>query len=729
MSTKSFGNLEEMQFTIDTVIAENNGRQDVMEVLRILGKDRNFLPSLVQKMTNKLEEHKEVGLKNSQVARDHLFDACHKLNAEQPNLVEIFALLNQVLLYAPPDEKFVPSVFRLQAVLIHLLPKNCNPRGFVDFADELDPTRNDEILAQVFGLKPAAFHKFGKFVDIVRGFNSPTPSIDDESFYVNSSLQLCTNNERGQHYVATERIFPEQLIFKEKLFAVAIPPEKAFELCSGCFSSSTVPILFPCDRCCEAAFCSLQCKATACLPEGVHARECGIKQLFDEFCHSTGVANVRLNYFLLSRFDPKVFVSGELDNVPPYTAVQFMADQFIPTGDEGLQKRRQKRLLKYIQSMAFYSGQLCQDEFVNLLIQSCHLAMLWLIQSNQVEKLTAAQKFQLINEIFVGFLRLDVNCFQLSTENDPRIGPSLVLFASRFNHSCAKNAKWKISNGVFKFTTTKLIEIGDEIFVNYLGCIPKISNFDIRQEKLLLTYNLHCDCKECKTQLYSTDKVLLACNHCQGPVYFVANELDTDRCRQCSRNFTNDIFYKAQGMVIEFLKQCRSQEPASSDVLVTFVEMFDALSKMLYHKCYTYLHILNLTGSFYSKQQSMDKSLLEVASEIIRLIPSSLKFPVKPYEPNGDSIPVAAMKVIYEREYKHFVSIFEFWIYTTKGLAGMKSLSAGLRTKAKDIFDDWALLFAEFIDHVTGPEFEDLPPREKDDVKEQYRKFREELNF
>lgn len=549
-----------------------------------LYNNENLLVELTQEVTKAIEKAKKIGGKNSLEARQRLSGACRKWNLKKPDFKAISDNLDQVLLKSPLDEKFLPSAYRLKAVSIYKhFGSERNPRAYVNFADQLDPIRSDEILCKDFGLNKREFRDFVATLDKVRALTPPGPSNCDSSFRISSKLRLHTNARRGQHYVTTESIAAGELIIQEKLFAASMPVEEIYRICSGCFSGSSLFTLFPCDKCCEAVFCSVDCKTAACLPDGVHARECGQKSVFKQLCPGQDSLHMMLSYTMLSRFDLNIFLSGELANIEPYNVDEYLFHQDNPARDERDTKMRQLKTINYIRSLAAFSGRLKNEEFVGKLLQSTKVALFWLIQCRQLDNIPPAQVFQLSKEIFDCLLRINVNCFDWAGSGEV-LGPSLLLFSSRFNHSCKPNTEWTNLNGIFRFTAIEQIQAGQEITLDYLG---RVSNFDERQIKLMVNYDLCCDCNTCQLSIYSSEQLLLACAHCRGAVYFLpGNQPGVNRCRQCGQQHSKELYDQAKEKV-EHLRALAStpEQPKTWDEHQEIIDLCKEIFDELYHQC------------------------------------------------------------------------------------------------------------------------------------------------
>lgn len=734
MSAECSVDLETMQSTIRAAIAQNNGPRDVAAVLRIIGRDVSFFPSLVRKITNMLGEYRKVVGKDSSVARNDLSKACFELNKCPHNLGAISNLLHRVLLNSAPDEVYMPSAYRLRAVVIaqHAKDKD-NLYESVEFADMLD--RSDETLVKDFGLGERALANFNAILSQVRGYGPSAPSLDDESLYVSLSIKLRESAERGQHYVAQTNIDAEEVIFREKLFAAAVHPERVLFVCGGCYTSRSLPMLFPCDKCRHAAFCTLPCKAKACEPGGVHARQCGTKLVFAEFCPPEDVKYAMLVYNVLSRFDPDIFVSGELNRMAPCTAAQHLINQRHPVFFKEAEVRRQKGLASYILSMATFKGYVNENDFVDNLTASIGAALLWLIQHKKADTFNAKRTQQLINICYGQMLRVGVNTFALANNDRESAGPCLVLFGSRFNHACSSNATWTTKNGLFTFTAIKPIAPGEEVTVNYIGRQTFADNFEARQLTLFNAYDFLCDCSACKVDLFSGDRALLACRNCGGPVYFFAtNNINNkltgiDRCRQCGREYYKEHYLQVQQMLDDLRKQRSIESPASSSNLPVIEDMFGRVSNMMHQSCYAYLLFLVNMGEFFATYRSSAKHFVDVARRAVAIIPLTIQHVPDPYVPNNLAIPVAAMQNVYGKQSKATIKHYQFWLRTTKALSEKQCLPDELRAAACQVFSAFTRTFADFINYLTGPQFNDMDEFEKADLKKTYAELKEECNF
>lgn len=707
MDLDNYVNPETLRTAINNAIAENQNRLNVLEVMEVLDDDGSLLNFLIQKMTVLRKDFKKGSRKSSSMAKGCLVDACLQLNLPRADRIRMFEDLKMALLNAPPGASYLPSVYRLQAITIDkLFDGEVNVGAYIRYADVLDPRRKDDILCKDFQLEREELRKVAKELDRLRDRNPPSSwRRKAADFFIHPSLELRVSEERGRHYVATEDLSAGELLITEKLFAASIPSRKAFNACSGCFSSNTQPVYFPCDTCCETVFCSLECKAKACSPDGGHARECGIKDIFNQFMGVKDHGHHHLNYILLSRFDPNVFIGGQLDQVKPYHPLEYAADQQSPPADDAEQETRKLRLIKYIVSMATFPGEVKKNEFINNLIPSIGSALLWLIEHEQERKFSRAQTLQLINVCFEGVLRLKVNCFGLANNNRVFLNSTLVLFASMINHNCDENTSWEDSNGIFRFFTTKNVRQGEEILINYLGYLGDEDNFANRQMLLKHTYDILCNCRSCQVDLLATNKPFLACSACGGQACFVtAKEPACNRCFQCGQTYSPEEITTFDNSAKSLSEQCtRHVQLSNIENIGEAVQMYSVLSGEIYTEGIGYQHLLYVIGAAWALDPQLEQLLVRLlAREVARVTPRSLNEPAA----QGDA-KVMAFKRVYKERFSREVSKLCFWLNVLEKACNSKELAPEPRNMAKRTLLELYERFLEFADFILASNFGD----------------------
>lgn len=85
------------------------------------------------------------------------------------------------------------------------------------------------------------------------------------------------------------------------------------------------------------------------------------------------------------------------------------------------------------------------------------------------------------------------------------LGWAVYPEASLFNHSCAPNVKKARDGRVWRFWTSKDVEVGEEICISYLGGEERAMTVEERRQRLRWGWEFECCCSRCVDEATASD--------------------------------------------------------------------------------------------------------------------------------------------------------------------------------------------------------------------------------
>lgn len=255
-------------------------------------------------------------------------------------------------------------------------------------------------------------------------------------------LKLIKTPDKGYGLAATKPIDKYITIVKETSAIHAIDVEGLATICSSCLKACSRGDLKQCGSCKVIRYCSVQCQR---LDWPLHKTECKFLVL-DPLFRMTS-ANTRSFFRCL---------------------VKAKSDPAFLKAFKDLSENKSHYLMHQEGYEMFFSR---VEKFVpEVITQDLDMKSAWNILATN----SFSSEFRDFNIII------------------------LLLYCSRFNHSCEPNAGWYIRGNTIYIITLKKILEGEEVYISYIdNFMPKID----RRSKLLHFMSFECNCSACASQV------------------------------------------------------------------------------------------------------------------------------------------------------------------------------------------------------------------------------------
>lgn len=314
------------------------------------------------------------------------------------------------------------------------------------------------------------------------------------------------NDEFGRHVIADRDLQVGDVICIEDAFVKCIQPQQRFNRCTNCLQE--LPhLLFPCETCTNAMFCSVSCQRSAWT--AFHQIECCVSDELNAL--ELDSARLAFRTFLLAmnlfHQDITAFQKFLADNCDLKRAqvTGFDLDH--------------RKLCKRDQFLAFYNG-FSDDRHVSLRMRivtqqhAVSLAVLLGEYSSYWPQLQCAKTRSYIINMLRHFIAINSNnCYEIGnpTKSAERssTGLGLYLCMSMAAHSCSGNvSRLRVDGTKQIWMVCRPIAAGGQIFDNYGSYFMSESRAE-RQKRCLTHYGFKCVCEACEKD-YPTQENLPA---------------------------------------------------------------------------------------------------------------------------------------------------------------------------------------------------------------------------
>lgn len=412
-------------------------------------------------------------MKSNEVAEKHFLLA--EAYQQKENFAAALENYNFCLCNAPEKSTFIYASFVNRAKIYYKVKEYQRALDNLTWAQQIKPfvangcgdllemvrTCNDEILRTP--MQPSAMDIFNVTLPI----NAKIP-------FVSACLELKKNEIYGRYFITTKDLNPGEVIVAEEPFFKVIESKVRHLRCCICCSANMYS-LTPCGSCCQAMFCSDECKKST-----IHGRE----------CKASGNRMDTLEELLLQRmFYQSIDVCGSVDELKSLVSSETTAKTILDYDFADTTAEVNKK--KIIQSV---SGLDKRDPVTH----DAYLRFKKVID-RLINETDATDDF--LNNYLISCLQsLTVNFFhfQWDASGDAEAkGLVLCALSAFFSHSCDPNMEKIDVDNKFIFVARKPIKAGEQLnmcydrynFLNY--------SLDERQRYLQTAYKFECNCVAC----------------------------------------------------------------------------------------------------------------------------------------------------------------------------------------------------------------------------------------
>ena len=312
-----------------------------------------------------------------------------------------------------------------------------------------------------------------------------------------NAIDLQFSPERGRYFVATQDLFPGDVILKEEPYAAVLESVFRVNHCAHCLKKTSTPI--PCFECATVQFCSEACRDDSW--RRYHYVECGILAYLEPSQFLGRLPHLGLRIITKTGLQTLVrHTQRELSGSPePAAASAAGPIAFDPTSYRSVHnlatnsdKRSFEDLLKKTSEAIFMSKCLkfngfygetkdftAEQQRAEIFVSSLILRHLQIGATNGLEMAECILKNQ------------DITKFDIVP-----IGGAIFPTISFFNHSCYPNAMRIGYPNQQMIRVVRLIPKGAEVNIDY-GFDFYATPIEYRQRRAAANYHFECSCVAC----------------------------------------------------------------------------------------------------------------------------------------------------------------------------------------------------------------------------------------
>ncbi|KAI8365772.1 hypothetical protein BD560DRAFT_401665 [Blakeslea trispora] len=316
--------------------------------------------------------------------------------------------------------------------------------------------------------------------------------------------------ERGQHYVATEKIQQGELLMTEEPFIRQLNKDHWKDHCYYCFGSLNSSVINCRNTDCKwlVHYCSKVCEERSWF--SIHYWLCDFPELQNQDCD------------VLFAFQG--FIAGQTKTLPGLISNQELH------GKNTLADYREK---------------------FNMLSNIFHLSS------------------SIVDTLVTIFCQIRCNTFAVKQARNKQVGADLVverehiilgravyLMASKLNHDCDPNSIVSFGNGDINLCqmqvrcSKKQIDPKQEITISY-GPLASVHSQDERQKKLKQDYFFDCRCSSCEDKNQHNPDAIYKCQFCKtGKMY-----RQQFKCPECQQEAHWPYFIKTESEIEMYMQQ------------------------------------------------------------------------------------------------------------------------------------------------------------------------------
>ncbi|RWS27657.1 SET and MYND domain-containing protein (SMYD)-like protein [Leptotrombidium deliense] len=374
-----------------------------------------------------------------------------------------------------------------------------------------------------------------QYVDI------PLLTEDMKTAGFSSSLQICTNEEKGRYVIVKEDIKKGTMLLSEDAVGFWLAPCRYEKCCNFCMKKLAKRYV-SCRDCKAVRYCSLVCEHKAWTQ--YHSVECpflDILKYFSSF-HSSLRLVIRYGFdAILDTID-----EGEIP-------LQFFRENGFPDNYRSVYSMfGHDSHIPFESMFAYCIGSLLLTRVAEVMgligrdsNEYCTFAAILLKHIFQI----STNCFSLINNMLTHLPELNI----LVDHGDyTKNGIGFFLAASLFSHSCDCNCDRYTLGNQLVFVANRDIPAGEELSVTY-GPSYKTMTFNERQDYLKTHYHFVCKCRACANK-WENVNYAYRCTQCSGAL--VHNPQTRACCSHCGTNFRDVYIFEEKAIQA---KRCLSK--------------------------------------------------------------------------------------------------------------------------------------------------------------------------
>ncbi|KAI2807205.1 hypothetical protein BLOT_009167 [Blomia tropicalis] len=353
--------------------------------------------------------------------------------------------------------------------------------------------------------------------------------LGENNYFLNKKVQLIIDNHEkstNRAMIATDHIAKDEKLLIEHPQSTTMFKSHIYDHCNHC--RREIVSFWPCSNCIEVVYCSVECSELAF--DLYHKHECGIYGLVmfnDENVNSMAHVYRLLSFFGLNRLfqcEDQQF-SDKFDIKSYFESNDLKKKSFkdFSTDDQNLLCQSVCSLLTHRREHEPYRENFITFRAVTLFY--------YLVYKGVVTRDLEDQHCifgRLLEHLSNGMFRMCTNGFNweisvdetTTMEQNSRVGNSLFLVSSLFNHSCESNLYWEIDhNGIIHMVAKHAIEPGNQLTICY-GPTKNMDFYD-RQMRLWRNYRFNCQCMLCMRDVANnsnTVRCIAPNGDCNGPL-------------------------------------------------------------------------------------------------------------------------------------------------------------------------------------------------------------------
>ena len=326
------------------------------------------------------------------------------------------------------------------------------------------------------------------------------------------NIELNISEDRERSLVSKRDMNVGEDLFKESAFATSLAPNLWDQNCYGCFKSTVLGVVVPCESCSNVQYCSLACRKKDFIHQKVECTQMS-------FIKDIGMAHLAVKVFLHTdpkTLNDKVFSKGKTDQIK----AESVNDDFEDVN-------RLVLSLSYNENVFENISKEFDDNAIDVIVRKFITPFYPLIAISILSAHLMTILAQMYNnastiQVLVDDEMISVGC---------GIYPTLALA----NHSCYNNTLCLFNDGDLTVKSTVAIPAGQEVFNTY-GPNFEFVKRDERQSTLFQHYGFVCRCIPCEKDWVKTmDYRSVKCNKCSTDFTLSAG---VDCCTHCNDDIT-----------------------------------------------------------------------------------------------------------------------------------------------------------------------------------------------
>ena len=318
-----------------------------------------------------------------------------------------------------------------------------------------------------------------------------------------SAIDLQFSTDRGRYFVATQDIYPGDVILKEEPYAAVLESVFRVNHCANCMKKTSTPI--PCFECATVQFCSEACRDESW--RKYHSIECGILAYLEPSQFLGRLPHLGLRIITKTGLQTLVRhtqreLSGLAEPVNPvqfdptsYRSVHNLATNSDNRSFEDLLKKSTEAVFmsKCLKFNGFYGDTTnftTEQQRAEIFVSSLILRHLQIGATNGLEMAECILKNH------------DITKFDIVP-----IGGAIFPTISFFNHSCYPNAMRIGYPNQQIIRVVRMIPQGEEVNIDY-GFDFYATPIEYRHKRAMANYHFQCTCVACTNKWPVYDRLV-----------------------------------------------------------------------------------------------------------------------------------------------------------------------------------------------------------------------------